>query len=93
MTPPPARARDRLTLATLLSAPARARDLLADDADQLLEREGAGVGAAPDGEEGRGYLRKASASRMQILNRGFLNGTSHTIRKDRELRELKRLST
>ena len=46
-----------------------------------------------DTDEGRGKQRKASASCMRALNRRYLNETSQKIRKDKEPRELKRLST
>ena len=48
---------------------------------------------AQNADEGRGKLRNAPGSRMQVLIRRSLNGTSHTIREGRERRELKRLST
>ena len=49
--------------------------------------------SAQNADEGRGKLRHAPGSCMQTLNRRYLNGTSLSIRKDRERRELKRLST
>ena len=49
--------------------------------------------SAQNADEGRGKRRNASGSRMQTLNRRFLNGTSQQIREDRERQELKRLST
>jgi len=44
-------------------------------------------------DEGRDKRRNSPASSMYALNRRFLNETSLRVRKDRERRELKRLST
>ena len=44
-------------------------------------------------DEGCGKLQNALARRMQSLNQRCPNETSHLLRKERERRELKRLST